>query len=462
MTAHAYTGDIPGVDYTRIEYNTILEQEVKFNIGGHEFTGKLSNGNRLDEEEVDIIILDFMQSYNITTGELQRLEALEDTALKFDESRYVQPRILLEYALVLSGVKNAEQLSKYLTGEEKIDPSKFKLPSTSDMIKKFASMGLDQLKDFALGKLVGEKGKEIIELVSNTTDIALREYTEYLKSDTKAQQGLAAAMALEKFYSLCNARIKAKERELGEAQWRLTCLGEAETEVTLFKSITVPQYWRLGVDLKQTTPDPVDPNGWGGVYTGVVQLNIHHDMTNFDKQFLNKFFLGPGLPFSKMSGVYSFSDQYSAPSTLKRQLRNGNFSIQLGFADIKSGQVEKEFSFAGFEDLAYVWSAHPIRGALEYGPYADGHWHLSGGGVTVHANIEIKHSFLGEPTANNDGMMIDMYSYATTATADVTGPFFSDHADHSDSGMVSHTIATDNSIYDALKGSHKLTISGVD
>ena len=62
IPAGAYVGDIPGVDYTRIEYNTILDQEVKFKIGSHEFTGKLSNGNRLDEEEVDIIILELMNS----------------------------------------------------------------------------------------------------------------------------------------------------------------------------------------------------------------------------------------------------------------------------------------------------------------------------------------------------------------------------------------------------------------
>ena len=44
IPAGAYVGNIPGVDYTRIEYNTILDQEVKFTIGEHQFTGKLSNG----------------------------------------------------------------------------------------------------------------------------------------------------------------------------------------------------------------------------------------------------------------------------------------------------------------------------------------------------------------------------------------------------------------------------------
>ena len=69
VAASAYSGDIPHVDYTRIDYNTVLETEVLFNIGSHTFKGKLANGNMLDEEEVDQIILEFMQSYNITIGD---------------------------------------------------------------------------------------------------------------------------------------------------------------------------------------------------------------------------------------------------------------------------------------------------------------------------------------------------------------------------------------------------------
>ena len=112
LSASAYTGDIPGVDYTRIEYNTILDQEVKFKIGSHEFTGNLSNGNRLEDEEVDGIIREFMNSYNITSEDLQALHAIADKGLKYDESREVPPRVLVELMLAACGVDNAETLSK--------------------------------------------------------------------------------------------------------------------------------------------------------------------------------------------------------------------------------------------------------------------------------------------------------------------------------------------------------------
>lgn len=79
IQANAYVGDIPGVDYTRIKYNTMLDQEVKFKIGSHEFTGKLSNGNRLEEDEADRIIVEFIGNYNITSEDLIALHAITFT-----------------------------------------------------------------------------------------------------------------------------------------------------------------------------------------------------------------------------------------------------------------------------------------------------------------------------------------------------------------------------------------------
>ena len=138
IPAGAYVGDIPGVDYTRIEYNTILDQEVKFTIGEHQFTGKLSNGNRLEDEEVDRIIREFMTSYNITSEDLQTLHAIADKGLKYDESREVPPRVLVELLLAACGVDNAEMLSKILSGEAEIDPSKFTGESVLKNLKDMA------------------------------------------------------------------------------------------------------------------------------------------------------------------------------------------------------------------------------------------------------------------------------------------------------------------------------------
>ena len=459
IPASAYVGDIPGVDYTRIEYNTILDQEVKFKIGSHEFTGKLSNGNRLEDEEVDGIIREFMTSYNITSEELQTLHAIEGKALKYDESREVPPRVLVELMLAACGVDNAEDLSKILSGDATFDLSKL---TGESVLKKLKDMAIDKLIDFALGKVVGETYKELFGLVKNVGTVATREYMEYVASDENAQRSFAAALALEKFYSLCNARIKARERELGQAQWRLTCNETVITTKTLFGSINVPQIWKLAVDLTQTTPDPIDPNGWGGIYTGVVQINVNHDMKPFDQQFLDKFFKTSGLPIAGFGSIFSYHDEYTTGSTMKRQLRNGNFSIQLGYADAKNGQVEKEFSLAGFEDLSNVWISHPIKAACEYDLYNNGYAYVSVSGGHGEAWAYFTTWFHGEPTANNEGLMIDMYNYVSDIRVKVSAMGITVAEDFGDSGMVSATIARDNTVYDELKGGCSITISGVD
>ena len=456
VPASAYVGDIPGVDYTRIEYNTILDQDVKFTIGSHEFTGKLSNGNRLDEEEVDIIILELMNSYGMTYDKLKQLHAMEGEALKFDESRYLAPRGMVQLLLVTLGVKNAETLSQLLTGEYKFDAS------VDNVLSNIAKMGLNTMIDFALEGFMGKEMKKLFDMVKTAGTVASKEYMEYIASEEKAQRAFAAALALEEFYSLCNARIKAKEREKGQAQWRLTCNETVITTKTLFGSINVPQIWKMAVDLTQTTPDPVDPNGWGGIYTGVVQINVNHDMKPFDQQFLDKFFKTSGLPIAGYGSMFSYHDEYTTGSTMKRQLRNGNFSIQLGYGDAKNGQVEKEFSLAGFEDLSYIWISHPIKAACEYDLYENGHAHVSVSGGTGDAYCYFTTWFHGEPTANNEGLMIDMYNYVSDVRVRVSAMGITVAEDFGESGMVSATIARDNDVYEELKKGCTITISGVD
>ena len=456
IPASAYTGDIPGVDYTRIEYNTILDQEVKFKIGSHEFTGKLSNGNRLDEETVDIIILELMISYGMNSDKLKELHAMAGEGLKYDESRYLQPQGLVQLFLVTAGVKNAETLSQILTGEYKFDPS------ASNILKNIGKASLNTLIDFALKGFFGDEMKKLFDMIKTAGSVASKEYMEFIASEEKVQRAFAAALALEEFYSLCNARIKAKERELGAAQWRLTCNETIITSKTLFGSILVPQIWKLAVDLTQTTPDPVDPNGWGGIYTGVVQININHDMAPFDKAFLDSFFKTSGLPIAGYGSMFSYHDEYTQGSTLKRQLRSADFSIQLGYADAKNGQVQKEFSLAGFEDLSNVWISHPIKAACEYDLYNNGYAYVSVSGGHGEAWAYFTTWFHGEPTANNEGLMIDMYNYVSDVRVKVSAMGITVAEDFGDSGMVSATIARDNTVYDELKGGCSITISGVD
>ena len=58
--------------------------------------------------------------------------------------------------------------------------------------------------------------------------------------------------------------------------------------------------------------------------------------------------------------------------------------------------------------------------------------------------------------------MIDMYNYTNTVIVSVNGPFISETIDNSGGGMVSSTVAVDNTVYEELKGGCTITITGVD
>lgn len=457
MESEAYTGDIPGVDYTRIETNSTFEKEVTFVIGPNRFTGTLTNGQNIEDDMVDQIIRQVMKENSVTSEMLKKSHRLESQALEYNEDMYTQPRIFLECVLSAAGLGSAEELSMLMTGDgDAVDVGlKFILETIRDTaMNKLFSMALN----FHFGPMVGT----IIGSVKDGGSIAFRELKEFYQGNRKAQRAFAAALALEEFYAVCNSRIKEEEKKQGkEAQWRLKCLDRVETETTLFNSVTVPQYWDLAVDLTRTSAASKDPNDWGGTYEGVVQLNINHMMQKFDQQFKDKFFMSPSLPFVKASGFYIITDNYSRSSILKKQLRNANFKIQISSGEASNGQLKKNFSLNGFEDTSDFWSYHPIQMGLEYGPMHDGVMDIYGGGGHVHTEHHGTYNFLGDLSADNMGISMDMYGYDWQAHATVTAPYLYEHSDNSYSGSDTATIASDNTVFKDLLGTKEIIITGI-
>ena len=100
--------------------------------------------------------------------------------------------------------------------------------------------------------------------------------------------------------------------------------------------------------------------------------------------------------------------------------------------------------------------------AAEIDLWNNGEVHVSQSGVTVDAYHNTNIWFHGEPTANNEGLMIDMYNYVSDIRVYARASGISVAEDYGESGMVSATIARDNTVYDELKGGCSITISGVD
>lgn len=463
MEAKAYTGNIPGVDYTRIVSNSVLETEVEFKIGSNVFTGTLSNGNRLEDDEVDEIIREFMKKYFISSEDLKQLHANEKQTFKYDEKRYVNGRVYAEILLGTAGIANGEQLSYVLNGEfEAIGGVGDHIVLVLDTI---AKTGLSKMVDIGIGAMFGMPGK-ILSFMLNAANVsgtaAYRELMEYLASEEQLQQGFAAALALEEFYALVNARIKAKEQELTDGQWSMTCNDRVFTENILFESIVVPQCWDLYVDLVQTTIDPIDPNGWGGIYEGTMTIDISHDMANFDKEFKEKIYLSSSLPFLKSQSFFKITDQFSKRSILTKELTNHNFKIQIGYGNIKNKQINKAFSLDGFQDNSKFWSHHPVRSGADFGLYNNGDMNFSMGPVHADGEGSYVHNFTGKMAGNNMGISVELDRFDLNANVAVTVPYNSDYVDvgRSDTGAV--IVATDNAVFKELLGIKEIIIKNVD
>lgn len=446
---------IEGVDYTRIKKNESLKKEVEFQIGDKVFTGTLSNSKTLTDEEIDKIIRKVMNENKVTSGTLLGAEDRIANALEYDASRYVSPRVLGELLLANLGVGSAQELSEMLFGDKSF-------PSTADFyIDALRDVALNQLFDIAMGLAVGAGFTKLLGIAKSVAEVGSREYLEFVESNKRAEQGIAAALALEEFYAKCNAAIKKEEKKNGTNSWNLSCEKTIWTKVTLFGSIEVVQFWRLECDLRRETAPDDDPANWAGTYLGPMKLDIWHEMSTYDEEFLEKFYLSPKLPFARGADSYTEKDECSQPSTLTKTLTNKLFAITLDPAMAEQGTLDKPFSFNGFEDRTDFWALHPISAALEDEWYDDGEVHFSEADVTVDYTLKQKYNFVGEVSANNRGIHVDVYDWDLSDHGDASDSLHHQQTDNNEGGMDRRTIARDTTVFEDLHFEPHIRIKGV-
>jgi len=459
-------GTLEGVDYTRIKQNTALTKQVTFQVGGRTFTGQLSNGKTLTDEEVDQIIRGVMTSKFITSGMLIGAEERARDGLRFNDGRYVSPRVLVEFALASADIASAQDLSLILSGSKPI-------PTNAQFYKDLLTgTTLNKLFDFALGKLVGEGYAKLISAVQNILEIAGREYDEYAADEERLQKAVAAALALEEFYALCNAEIKKAEEERGVNQWRLTCAQTVWTTKTLFETIPVTQFWRLSCDLKRTNTTE-DVTNWGGLYVGSMKLEIWHDMSNFDEMFLDRFFLGSALPFGAYPDYYNYKDKIELSSKLEKTIENKKFSISLDPGMAEKGTYEKPFSFSGSADDTVFAAAHTVTMTpkdefMQGTQTAEGTWEwdvMSEFGMYYRFEAKTDFPFYGRLTGGGRGIRIELRGGEHIGSAFQRawdGRTYSQDWTEEDVGLdTTMNIATDTTVFEDLYEPPKLIITGV-
>ena len=455
-------GSLEGVDYTRIEQNSSLEKEVTFLIGDREFTGTLSNGKTLTDEEVDEIIRGVMTSKKITSGMLIGAQQRASDGLRYNEDRYVQPTVFVEYALASADIASAQELSQIISGDKPIPTN---AQFYADLL---ADTAINKLFDIALGALTGETASKYISALQNILEIGGREYDEYAADEERVLQSLAAAMALEEFYSLCNAEIKKAEKERGLNQWSLTCAQTVWTKRNLFGSLPVTQYWRLYCDLDRTHAVE-DVTNWGGTYTGTMKLDIWHDMESFDEKYLDDFYL-PAMPYGSVGeSLYDFEDEYpSTTSKLTKTVENKKFSIVLDPGMAEGGEFTKPFSFNGFEDDTFFWSIHSIHlyagddfmSGFGYTQQDEDTWGANMFGQEMTASLDVTSHMTGEVAAGGRGIKIVEFSYNHLQQGTQDGAMVYDIDPEAPAGAFAD-FATDTTVFEDLRIVPTITISGV-
>ncbi len=453
-TSAAPTGRIDGVDYGRIDENVNLRMKVEFDIGERRFEGWLKNGKTLTEEEVDRIIKTVMNEMEITSGVLRYSE---DIIRRAAQNKGFNPDVVLELgaklALGVTGLDKAKDIYDIATGQKSIPGA---------------------ISDYIIGESVSTICEQymkgipgmVFEALWNSGDIIARETARLLEESKIAQQALERTFLLNLFYQKCNERIEAEEKAKGLDTWSIVCNQTVWTQKTLF-NIPVLQYWKLSCDLTRTDfiyGEDDDPTNYGGVYRGTMVIDVWHDLSNFDEQFMP--LILKTLPWIKPFSSYTnMRDDYTA-SSLTKQLICTNVEIHLDRNNMTSGGMTEYFMLRDFSDTSVFNVKHGIIGPVQFGPFVDGKWietiPTENGPVNVNVREEFNHHFSGTLTHGNRYPQIlfseQDYKFDGYVTAPLVGNVFEPWKHQSTPNF---PILTDYKIFEDLQSNRgMLTVLG--
>lgn len=367
LTAEQYMdarGRVAGVDYTKIKQTASYRIPITISIGSLAFKGWIKNGQALKNEEIDEIIRQVMWEEGIDSNFFAMAKYYEREAAKIDPN--FNAVAFVELAGRFWGLGTAADAAK--------DGA-----SGTDII-------MGEIEGQVIGKLIqmGAEGGAgfVLNGLANCADAGMKMLMEKISNDDIIQRHTNYQLALMKFYSEVNSRIRQKETTSGTAQWTMTCSATTQKFVE-FMGIRVPQYWKLQLDMKKTEGAA---DSYGGTYKGSYQLDAWHDLSKFDRDFLEElYFSNAYTQLLRVSGTYTFNDTVQDKSTLTKRISNPNATATVGPDDITSaldGEIKIDGSFKERQDF---WSQHSIwvvpKNVLWY-LNPDGTYTLGGGMVT--------------------------------------------------------------------------------
>ena len=348
------TNRLRGIDYTRIKQDTRKYIRVTFEIGSQSFHGMLKKGYRLEDSEADSLIRTVMLEFGLNEANLILHEMAVAEAKSIDPA--FKPQFWVELLGQALGAGDAMAYNDLISG--KISGTEYVV---GQMKSELVSQGASA---FAEATALSPAGAFILNVVTNCAEPAAKEALKAVRNDQIKQKAIASAAILDAFYQRCNQRLKEEAEKKDDTSWRLTANAKSDVK-RMFLGAEVLQKWTLTCDLKIKTPLSDDPDSPGGIYAGIMCVDITHDMTKFDRKYLwdvvNTF---PILPeIHQKCPWQSFYDCWQGASKLEKQLfaQNVQFVIPDNIEKYaKNADIDEVNISSFFKSREDFFSMHPI------------------------------------------------------------------------------------------------------
>ena len=348
------TNRLRGIDYTRIKQDTRKYIRVTFEIGSQSFHGMLKKGYRLEDSEADSLIRTVMLEFGLNETNLILHEMAVAEAKSIDPA--FKPQFWVELLGQALGAGDAMAYNDLISG--KISGTEYVV---GQMKSELVSQGASA---FAEATALSPAGAFILNVVTNCAEPAAKEALKAVRNDQIKQKAIASAAILDAFYQRCNQRLKEEAEKKDDTSWRLTANAKSDVK-RMFLGAEVLQKWTLTCDLKIKTPLSDDPDSPGGIYAGIMCVDITHDMTKFDRKYLwdvvNTF---PILPeIHQKCPWQSFYDCWQGASKLEKQLfaQNVQFVIPDNIEKYaKNADIDEVNISSFFKSREDFFSMHPI------------------------------------------------------------------------------------------------------
>ena len=343
-------GRLRGVDYTRIKQDTRQYIRVSFNIGNQSFNGMLKKGYRLEDSEADAIIRNVMFELGLNEASL----VIHETNI--ERAKSIDPAFKVQFWIELIGqaLGAGDAMAKY-------DLMSGKISGTQYFMGKFESAMLSAgAEAFAEATALGPAGVIVLNLITNCGESAAKETLKSVRNDEIKQKAITSAAILDSFYKRCNQRLKAEAEKKDDTSWHLTANSKSQ-EIRNFFGAQVVQNWTLTCDLK-IKEDSENP---GGTYSGVMFIDISHDMAKFDGKYLWDV-VGKLPILSQIHEKFpwqSFYDCWKLSSKLEKQLyaKKVEFVIPDNVERFEKDEVIDRVIISDFfKSREDFWSLHPI------------------------------------------------------------------------------------------------------